>query len=626
MKTNLFKKGIALALSAIACVSAVGCVGGDTSSSSSSSEDSKPTGKYVVSETGGSEYQILMPEQRDDNLNCAVSELQLGIEAATGYKMSATTNYVEGKKYLSVGKTALYEANKADVEGDGLDKLELRVLTVDDNVVMVGADNEYTVYAVYEWMERTFGFKWYTFQDYYVAKTDSIELLELDVSETAKMQMRCLYQWDFWVENPVVRNRRMRTHEWAEYHFSEGHNMVETILPKATYAAEHPEWYSKPYGDASAGQICVTNEACIAEFIERCKEIIEENWGDGSNKYFMLGAGDNFDYCKCDGCNAAAVENLNQAGNYIVFANKVSRAINEWVKTKDPNKTIYFPMYAYQFTEKAPVKEVNGEYVAVNENVVPDDTIMLMYAPVRASHTYAYSDPRNASVYTDMKQWEALTDQMVIYSYHFTRAYFYPFSDLNTNGASIQMALDTNYVGWIAESGTYYRFPSMQPLKNYIMSQMWWGTDKSVTELAYEFIDFYYGPVAKEFKSYYADMSQWIMYQAEEMKINIAVLGYEYASEENWPIGVVDYFDKKLDGIIQLLEPLQQTDPALYKKYFDHVNVEKLWTNWAYCELYRKYFSDSEYAARVDFVEKYVMEYKVQSSVATLEKIASWRK
>ncbi len=623
MKTNTFKKIFAIFVSCLVCFMAVACNKGD-GDKDKEPEVITPTGKYVVAD-GASEYKILIPTTRDANLDFAIEELIYGIYETTGYTMQTTVNYVEGQKYISVGKTELYTQNEAKIVGDGLDKCELRVLTVGDNVILTGFDGEYTAYAVYEWMERSFGFKWYTYDSAYVQKASKIDFYEFDFSEIAQMQLRNLYQWDFWVEEPIKRNRRMRTHTWAEYHFIEGHNMVEQIITPDLYYELHPEWFTSPFSHFK-GQLCITNEELIVEFIARCKEIILANWGDGTNKYFQLGMGDNWDVCNCDSCKAALEVNGTHSGNYIVFANRVSREINEWVKTIDPQKTIYFTLYAYMFTEQAPVKEVDGKYVPYNDNVVPDDTIMLLYAPLGVSHTYSYSDERNEGAYTTLKKWESLTSQLVVYSYHFNRNAFFPFNDLNTMGDVFSNAIEHDYVGWIAESGTYYRFPSMQPLKNYVSAQTWWGTDKSVTELAYEFIDFYYGPIASDFKKYYADLSQWQHYQAEVLGIEVHILDDRYGTEENWPIGVVDYFENALDAMIQKLEPLKTVDPALYEQYFHRVNVEKLWTNWAYCSLYKKYFSDSEYLARVDFVEKYVTEYMVQANGTTAETIASWRK
>ena len=624
---NLIFKIFAIVLSVISCLSVVACKkddGGDNSPID--------TGKYIVKDCA-SEYTILMPEKRDENLNVAVSELQLGIEKTTGYKMPMTTVYTEGKKYLSVGKTQLYLNNKAIVDGDGLEKTELRVLTINDNVIMIGGENEYTVYAVYDFMEKSFGFKWYAFDACYVSETDVIPLYNLDWTDKPVMSMRCLYQWDFWVdaEQQALRCRRMRVHEFKEFHFiPAGHNMIGTVIPKSVYAAEHPEWFSKPTGGLSyteAGQLCVTNPELIKEFIRRTKQLITENWGDGSNKYFMIGMEDAWDACECDLCKAKLAINGSHTGNWIEFANTVSREINAWVKELDPEKTIYFPMFAYFFTEEAPVKEVDGKYVPYNENVVPDPEVLMLYAPLNNSFTYAFNDPRNSKTYTTLKKWHAVAkDNFMMYSYAFTADSMHPMNDLVTLGGSVAQAVENNYYGWIEESGTYFRFASMQPLKNYVRAKLFWGTEKSVDELAFEFIDFYYGPVAQEFKQYYISLKQWQTYQMEELDIFISILGYQYITVQNWPVNVIDGFAASIEDMLAKIEVYKNIDTNLYDTYFRRINTEKIWTTWSYCTLHGKYFNDLEFNQMLDFLTKYMFEYKVRASETMMATIESMRR
>ena len=180
-KIRRFSRIISLLLAIISCIGLFAC-----DKTPNKPTPSQGTGKYVV-ENSTSNYTILMPEIRDKNLNIAVSELQFGIEKATGYKMTTTTKYVEGGKYLSVGKTPLYELNKTAVDGDGLEHTEVRVLTVGDNVIMVGGESEYTVYAVYDFMEVSFGFKWFSDEDYYCKETNKIELLDLNSTDKPEM-------------------------------------------------------------------------------------------------------------------------------------------------------------------------------------------------------------------------------------------------------------------------------------------------------------------------------------------------------------------------------------------------------------------------------------------------------
>jgi hypothetical protein len=457
------------------------------------------------------------------------------------------------------------------------------------------------------------------------------------------MKQRILYQWDYWVEDVVLRNRRMKTNSWGEGYFSEGHNMINKggVLYKEDYKDEHPEWFSKPYGGYDyhdIGQLCVTNEEATEEFIRRVKEMIMEKWGDGSNSYFMIGMEDAWDVCKCATCTEQKEINATDSGNFIVFTNKVSKAVNEWVKTLDPNefpnctrKEIYFPIYAYFYNEAAPVKEVNGEWVPANENVIPEKHVIIMYAPLNNDWSYSFDNPKNVKTNTIVSQWLKVTKNMMVYSYCVpygaTGQIFLPFNDLATMGGSYNMAKENNYLGYSEEGSTYYRYPCMQRLKNFVSAQMWWGErEGSVDDFAYEFIDFYYRPVAEEFKAYYAALKQWNIYQVEVMGCQFRAMSSSYGDEANWPIYAIDYFHGLIEDMLKKIEPLKETNPDLYQTYFDRINVEKLWTSYAYCRLYKKYFNQADYLKHVDFVAKYCVEYKVQTSADVFTMIEGWRK
>lgn len=327
--------------------------------------------------------------------------------------------------------------------------------------------------------------------------------------------------------------------------------------------------------------------------------------------------------------------NGTHSGNFIVFANKVSRAINEWVKTLDPEiyptcerKEIYFPIYAYFYNEAAPVKYVDGKAVPANENVIPEEHVIIMYAPLNNIFSYSFDDPRNTKSHAAVTEWLKVANNMMIYSYciPYGASNFIPMNDLATMGGSYNMAKVYNYLGYLEEGGTYSHYPCMQKLKNYVSAQMWWGErEGSVDDFAYEFIDFYYRPVAKEFKEYYSALKQWNIYQVNELGLKLGIMTATYGEETWWPVGVVDYFHGLIEGMLEKIAPLKNSNPDLYQVYFDRINIEKLWTSYLYCDLYRKNFNQTEYLKHVDFVGTYMIEYSVDLTPTMAAQVESWR-
>lgn len=595
--------------------------------------------KYIVKPNGTSDYTVLKPKTADENVSFAVEELIYGIKETTGYEMSVSTEYKEGKKYLSVGETELYEKNKTEIcGGDSLNKKTSRVVSVQDDIIMVGGNNEYTVYAVYDFMENVFGFKWYTFDDASVKKSDSISFTPLNITDKPDLNYRCLYSADYWLQDSLKRNRRMRVDGCNSEHFyTDEHNMIDKILPKDIYLEKHPEWYTKPVPGMdyeTAGQLCLTNEEMTEEFIKRSKEIILSKWDNEECEYFTIGMQDDWDYCKCDNCVALAKKNSptgadtgNRSGNFIIFANKVEKAINEWVKTLDPDKVITFKIFAYFHNQAAPVKKTeDGNYEAVNEEVIPSENIMVFYAPLNNDFSYSWGDPRNTAISDMLKQWQAVTNNIVCYSYgvNYGTDSLYPMNDLLTMGGSYANAAENSYFGYLEESNTYFRYACMQRLKNYISSQMWWNANRaSVDEIAYEFIDFYYAPVAEEFKEYYRTLKQWQAYQIDVLGLRVTIMSANYGNSEYWPYEVLNTFMTKIDAMIEKLEKLGAKNPDIYDKYFDRINIEKWWVTFIMCDSYKKYFTDTQFAEMAAMISSYGPQYQVMSQ-ALYEKVQAW--
>ena len=589
-----------------------------------SNEPKKDLG-YLVKD-GVSEYTILTPETLDKNLKVAVEDLQYGIEATCGYKMPTTTVYDENKKYLSVGETALYEANRAQLVGDGLNPDELRVLTVEDDVIMVGGANRGTCYAVYDFMETVFDFKWFTYEDAYIKEQDDIKLFSLDINDEPDLFIRQMMQGPYeaveYGDKRIQRTRRMRfSFSYEDLYFLSGHNMTgneSTILPKARYVEEHPEWFTRPDMATDfngVGQLCLTNEEMTEEFIRRVKEIILQKW-NGERSIFFIGMGDNEYYCECENCNALLAETGAQAGNFIVFVNKVAKAINdEWIETVYPGRKITFGMFAYLHNLYPPVKKVDGEYVPTCDKVVMDENVYVSYAPILNDFTYSWNDPRNTVVSDMLKQWETVSRGRILargYNCNAVGQDWLPFNDLLTMGGNYQMATKGGYIGYLEEGGPSFNLSCMQKLKNYISSQLWWDGDRgSVDELAYEFIDFYYAPVAEEFKAYYRALKQFQIYQVEKLNLRVLVMNNSYGNAEYWPYDFIIEFDEMIEGMLKKIESLKMIDENLYQKYFDRINMEKVWINYLLCNSYKSRFSDTEFKARVMHASIYAREYNV---------------
>lgn len=620
---NIFVKIIALLLSVLMLTLACGCSNSNEETIGAST-DLIDTGKLIVDE-GKSSYQILIPVNADKNERLAAEELQLGIKACCGLELPVTTSYSSDYKFLSVGKTQLYSDNETEVIGEGLQRLESKVVTVGENVIMIGYTSEYSLYAAYDFMEKSFGFKWFTFEDYSVREAKSIKLYDFDFSNVAKMAYRNLFEFEYiTIGDTFVKARRMRCYDCNSDGYTTGHAQ-SAIIPKSKYMAEHPEWFSRndtwgtdPY---SNGQLCLTNEEMIAEFIKNVKDMILEKYNAGQKGSFCnIAMADAFDPCQCKNCAAFAAElygrpdnPLERAAIEIWFGNRVARSVNAWYSELTGGETLTFYMLAYFHNEQAPVKTLeNGDVVVVDERAIPDDNLLLCFAPLGSDLTYSLNDDRSGTVKETLEKWFAFDSNIGIYEYATPYgAPMYPAQNLINMEGSYSWAIENGAAGYLDEGATQYNWPSMQKLKNYVMSQKWWGVEKTVDELALEFIDFYYEPVAEEFKTYYFDLKQFLTYQTEVLGKRYSVDDSRYGSTEFWPKGMVDHFDEQLIKMLDDIKYLETENPKQYQEFFDRINIERLWTNYSYLFNHSSYLILQKRNEIVDYLVKYMSKYNV---------------
>lgn len=633
MRKNLFKKLLCLVLASVSVISLLACSpagnggsssgGGASSGGSSSSSDQtvKPTGKFFVY-GGASDYVILMPENADYNIRIARDEIVSAVENACGYKLPVVTALTEGKKYISIGETPLLSENEAQVVTTPLVQTESRVVTLGDNYFVLGYDSEYTVYAAYELLERLVGFKVYALDDIYVNKSENIEFMDINVSEIPDFPVRDAEYDRIYDGDERLNRRRTRLVYKADTWFCYGHTLITYIMKKDLYLSAHPEWYTVPTNDTSVGgigQLCLSNEEMIAAFIERVKEMIMDADDIENKSFFHLGMEDNWSYCKCTNCTALAAANSvtgsdsgKRAANFIIFANKIAKAINEdwdWLQENYPGKQIFFPMYAYMHNEYAPVKTVDGKTVAINDNVKLDKNVGVLYAPVNGNFAYSLDDSRS-KIAPIVKEWQAITSNMMYYGYcaEFS-ACPVPINDLITMDGTMRALLEDGAYYYQDQGATLTRTSGMEDLRYYVRSNKLWDSSRSVDDYAYEFIDYYYKPVAAKFKEYYDSFTAFQRYQVEKLGISIHILDATYVKAAYWPKAALDNFNAQIDAMLEELLPLKQTDPAAYEKYFDRINGEKIWIYYIYCDSYKTYFNSDDYSALIDFMREYCAKY-----------------
>ena len=161
---DIFKKITVVFLAAMMAMMGASCKGKNGDSSSTGSEE-PPIVEDVETDTdliknGATSYSIVVPTQSDKTILTASKELQYFFAEATGITLEIKTDsgiaYDENAHYLSIGKTSIYQGSGITTTYEELGESGLKLNTKGKTIIMSGYTSNGAMYAMYEFLERTF--------------------------------------------------------------------------------------------------------------------------------------------------------------------------------------------------------------------------------------------------------------------------------------------------------------------------------------------------------------------------------------------------------------------------------------------------------------------------------------
>ncbi len=231
-----------------------------------------------------------------------------------------------------------------------------------------------SVYAVYDFLEKYCDVRWYTATDLgmCLTKTPTLSVGGSDVRRSPYMEYRCLTMNPFpsdLMGDTVKGSERMQPLEGREMRLFElrqrlggepydcGHSFYGYY---DRFLKDHPEWFAQGY-EGQPPQMCYTNPDFIKQVVADARDFFDgrqpHKGASAAGRYFGLGPMDNDMWCKCANCRALILDkptrgigslfNADQSSSYwFQFVNKVARE----VRKSHPDKriaTIAYMGYAY---------------------------------------------------------------------------------------------------------------------------------------------------------------------------------------------------------------------------------------------------------------------------------------
>lgn len=482
--------------------------------------------KYII-QNGDALYQVVIPVTSTEAEVHAAEELVKYVQKSTGVSMSIITDdkavLKDSSKYISIGATSVLDYCNFGVDYNTLNVEGFFIKTKGNLIVLDGANERATIYAVYDFLEKFVGVRFLTQDVEHIPAMDELYIYSLDITEVPYFSNRDIFasigDIDTFTKMRVssglfgLRGDAYGGSYNESYFMHNNGHSFHTILPPATYKAEHPEWYAGVDGK----QICLTNDEVLEEMYKVITEGPDGLLNNPKIEYIMVAQEDSSALCDCETCTASHELNGGESGTLVIFLNKLNRKIQEWIDENQPDRVVRLETFAYETTMKPPTKTVDGEVVAYNDDVIVDDDITIKIAHVETNYFRPLNDEndtRNAKYLAQMQGWAAVANSLFIYDYTCDfSAYMYYYASIGSLAENYRTYKELGATKVLTQhNGTGENTLFQEHLKTYLISKLMWNPNRQVSDLINEFCTLYFGKdvagyvveTMTLFESYYA--------------------------------------------------------------------------------------------------------------------------
>ena len=570
--------------------------------------EERDTEGYVLY-NGMSDYKIVIPENALPMEAYAAGEFQELFAEATGVRLQITTDAetTEEEKIFSLGRTKPFGKTGVKVDNVELRADGYKMFTKDDDVYLCGGEDTGTLYAVYEYLGRTLGFEQYYVDCYALNKNvKEIALKEYNVTERPDIGYRSASYGYMLSDSKVARRMRISGGYFSNLTAVKGqacHNCMEW-LPLEDYYDEHPKWYSN-----DKTQVCYTAHGDAMELEKMLNAALETFKGiyasNPNMKAIAFTINDYTTFCTCDACSAEQKKYNTNSAVCLKFCNRLSKKMENYVRSlhSDDSDFVYdidLAFFAYFSTTAAPViyDEKADTYTPIDSSVVCDEHVVPWYAPVYMDYTHSIYDESNVSYLRNMLGWSAISSKMFLWTYDTNfRAYLAPYDtfdgmqDLFKLMASINTAYNFNQSQYNQQTAG----AAWHNLKAYLTAKLMWNSDADLKQLTDGYFDAMYGPASETMKLWFNSQRAYIKKLMSEGKYQGSFSIYTDAyTADYWSYSILKSWQKYAEEAMNAIEKFEDVDPELYAKYYGHIAVERITTDYLMLELYESRLDTDE--------------------------------
>lgn len=611
MKRKISKiPAVGLLLAFVLCFGAFGGCGGKRNLNGVETGDGPQfDGQHtvVVEETekwltrnGRSDYRIVVPTDCSRTVSLAASELRqlLGDASGVNPDIVEEADAPTDCKFISVGRTQRLAAANIAVDVDTLGLSGYRIVTQDDNIYICGGGNLGTRNGVYGFLRETVGFRTYAFDEVQTRKGD-VKLYDYDITDVPDIQYRTGDGGYKTVDGDETYRMRLRYDSDDEvFAFVKGslfHN-TDVYFPKDDYG-ENRDWYSETNGMTDYIHLCYTahgKEEELVKMLDIASDTVVEALQENDAENVTFTQADANVWCSCPSCVAMRNKYGTDAAVVIRFVNRLSDTVRQKLDAAgETERRFNLVFFAYHRTENAPaVKNGDGTYRAIDDSVVCRDNVYALLAPIFAYYNQSMLSDYNSMYAENIKAWKAVSPKTFLWTYQTNFSnYLYPYNTLPSTQERYR---------FIAEQGATFYYDQTQwdqtvrtgfhRLKVWLGAELMWDVNADYFALLDEYFNGYFYDAAAPMRALFDSVT----YHMEYLRDTTDMTG-----DINFPVNQAKYFSSSLlDGWMQQIEKAyaavekySKTNPALYKKLHDRINLESISVRFIQLDLYASKFS-----------------------------------
>lgn len=437
---------------------------------------------YLV-RNGVAEYGILIPRNAGEPEKFAASEFAEAVRKMTGAEMTISDRVRE--KFISIGDTeALREAGlSAEMQRIGEGCFGRRV---GENLCIAGRTGKGTLYGVYEYLERAFGYETLGKDLFRFRKKRSLLLGEGDFVSVPTFSRRQSTYGEIRTDPVLCRRMRMETAPeiWA------GGNVYHNAFDIAGYGGED----ISPWLSREGKQLCYSNPGLRRTFAKNIRAYLADPEKCGDRDLMVLGMEDNTDWCDCPACRAMREKYGSDAAVMLDFVNELSEDLNA-ERAAQGKAPMTLVMFAYYATFRAPAGMQAGKHVGV------------MLAPILMRFRKSVSAPENEGFRREAESWAKMTKNLFAWTYNFyTRNSFFTYDTFD------EMRELYRFLAGLGVRILFDQTESYQPvslawggLKGYLQAKLMWNADADPEELVDRWFHCAFGASAAAMKKVFRE-------------------------------------------------------------------------------------------------------------------------